>query len=142
MDTSGLLTGRGSHDLGCGVGHPVGNLEIESGFGEDSSTLFNVGPFESHHDRHVDSNVAHSLDDALSHDVTTHDAAKDIDQHCLDVVIRDQDLEGILDLLSAGTPPTSRKLAGSPPASLMMSMVAIASPAPLTMQPTLPSSLM
>src|SRR5262249_26982368 len=39
-------------------------------------------------------------------------------------------------------PPTSRKLAGSPPASLMMSMVAMASPAPLTMQPTLPSSLM
>ncbi len=39
-------------------------------------------------------------------------------------------------------PPTSRKLAGEPPASLTMSMVAIARPAPLTMQPTLPSSLM
>ena len=39
-------------------------------------------------------------------------------------------------------PPTSRKLAGYPPASLMMSMVAIASPAPLTMQPMVPSSLM
>src|SRR3990167_1179574 len=39
-------------------------------------------------------------------------------------------------------PPTSRKLTGSPPASLMMSIVAIARPAPLTMQPTLPSSLM
>ena len=40
-------------------------------------------------------------------------------------------------------PPTSRKLAGAPPASLMMSMVAMARPAPFTMQPTLPpSSLM
>ena len=39
-------------------------------------------------------------------------------------------------------PPTSRKFAGSPPASLMMSMVAIASPAPFTMQPMLPSSWM
>jgi hypothetical protein len=40
-------------------------------------------------------------------------------------------------------PPTSRKLAGLPPASLMMSIVAIARPAPLTMQPTVPpSSLM
>src|SRR5688572_8231785 len=38
-------------------------------------------------------------------------------------------------------PPTSRKFAGFPPAYLMMSMVAIASPAPFTMQPTLPSSL-
>src|SRR5579884_2383673 len=39
-------------------------------------------------------------------------------------------------------PPTSRKLAGAPPADLMMSIVAIARPAPLTMQPILPSSLM
>ncbi|EDP66521.1 malate dehydrogenase [alpha proteobacterium BAL199] len=38
-------------------------------------------------------------------------------------------------------PPTSRKFAGSPPTSLMMSMVAMARPAPLTMQPMLPSSL-
>ena len=39
-------------------------------------------------------------------------------------------------------PPTSRKLAGAPPASLMISMVAMARPAPFTMHPTLPSSLM
>src|SRR3569623_429589 len=36
-------------------------------------------------------------------------------------------------------PPTSRKLAGSPPNSLMVSMVDIARPAPLTRQPMLPS---
>jgi hypothetical protein len=39
-------------------------------------------------------------------------------------------------------PPTSRKLAGSAPYSLMMSMVAMARPAPLTMQPISPSSAM
>ena len=39
-------------------------------------------------------------------------------------------------------PPTSRKFAGSPPASLMISIVAIARPAPFTMHPTVPSSLM
>src|ERR1039458_648563 len=39
-------------------------------------------------------------------------------------------------------PPTSRKLAGAMPYSLMMSMVAMASPAPLTMQPIAPSSAM
>ena len=37
-------------------------------------------------------------------------------------------------------PPMSRKFAGSPPACLIMSMVAMASPAPLMMQPILPSS--
>ena len=39
-------------------------------------------------------------------------------------------------------PPTSRKFAGSPPNSLMVSMVAMARPAPLTRQPMLPSRLM
>jgi hypothetical protein len=39
-------------------------------------------------------------------------------------------------------PPTSRKFAGNAPLSLMMSIVAMAKPAPLTMQPMLPSSLM
>jgi hypothetical protein len=39
-------------------------------------------------------------------------------------------------------PPTSRKLAGSAPYSLMMSMVAMARPAPLTMQPISPSRAM
>mmetsp|Transcript_37000 Transcript_37000/g.95935 ORF Transcript_37000/g.95935 Transcript_37000/m.95935 type:complete len:233 (-) Transcript_37000:1023-1721(-) len=40
---------------------------------------------------------------------------------------------------SSAPPPTSRKLAGLPPYSLMMSMVAMASPAPFTMHPMLPS---
>ena len=39
-------------------------------------------------------------------------------------------------------PPTSRKLAGSPPHSLRTSRVAMASPAPLTRQPIEPVSLM
>ena len=39
-------------------------------------------------------------------------------------------------------PPTSKKLAGSPPNNLMVSMVAMAKPAPLTKQPMLPSRLM
>ena len=43
---------------------------------------------------------------------------------------------------SVALPPTSRKFAGWPPKCLMVSIVAIARPAPLTMQPMLPSSLM
>ena len=38
-------------------------------------------------------------------------------------------------------PPTSRKLAGEPPFRFRTSIVAMASPAPLTRQPTEPSSL-
>jgi hypothetical protein len=51
-------------------------------------------------------------------------------------------LKPFLTVSAFAVPPTSRKFAGSPPASLIISIVAIASPAPLTMQPTLPSSLM
>ena len=40
---------------------------------------------------------------------------------------------------SLAPPPTSRKLAGSPPCSLMMSIVDIARPAPFTRQPMFPS---
>jgi hypothetical protein len=41
---------------------------------------------------------------------------------------------------ASAPPPTSRKLAGIPPAALTVSIVAIARPAPFTMQPMLPSS--
>jgi len=46
--------------------------------------------------------------------------------------IRKQDAESFL-IWSAFAPPTSRKFAGLPPAYLIMSMVAIARPAPFTM---------
>ena len=36
-------------------------------------------------------------------------------------------------------PPTSKKLAGNPPESLMISIVAIARPAPFTIHPIFPS---
>jgi hypothetical protein len=42
--------------------------------------------------------------------------------------------------LSAPPPPASRKFAGRPPQCAIMSSVAIASPAPFTMQPMSPSS--
>lgn len=47
------------------------------------------------------------------------------------------------DLIASGVapPPTSKKLAGAPPFSLMISMVAMARPAPLTRHPISPSSL-
>ena len=61
----------------------------------------------------------------------------------LHVLVRHQDDAKALSTCSAlAPPPTSRKFAGSPPASLMMSIVAIARPAPFTMQPMLPSSWM
>ena len=49
-------------------------------------------------------------------------------------------LNAVVTWSSLAPPPTSRKLAGSPPYNLITSMVAIAKPAPFTMQPISPSS--
>eukprot|EP00732_Lithocolla_globosa_P004502 Lithocolla_globosa_v1_NODE_4182_length_1492_cov_405.469729.p2 type:complete len:136 gc:universal NODE_4182_length_1492_cov_405.469729:1315-908(-) len=51
-------------------------------------------------------------------------------------------LKASLTASSVAPPPTSRKLAGVPPLSLIMSIVAIAKPAPLTRQPISPSMAM
>lgn len=86
-----------------------------------------------------------------------------VDEDALDGLLGEQELERLLDSLSSGSwdcascqrkhspgacenrnapPPTSRKLAGLPPLRLRTSMVAMASPAPLTRHPIEPSSLM
>lgn len=49
-------------------------------------------------------------------------------------------LNASLTCADVAPPPTSRKFAGSPPCNLMMSMVAIASPAPLTKQAMSPKT--
>ena len=48
-------------------------------------------------------------------------------------------LKAVSTLSLSAVPPTSKKFAGSPPACLIKSIVAIAIPAPLTIQPTFPS---
>ena len=50
-------------------------------------------------------------------------------------------LKAFSTLSALAVPPTSKKFAGSPPENLIISIVAIAKPAPFTIQPTLPSSL-
>jgi hypothetical protein len=45
----------------------------------------------------------------------------------------------VLTCSTLAPPPTSKKLAGYPPLILMISMVAIARPAPLTIHPIFPS---
>src|SRR5206468_6931648 len=56
--------------------------------------------------------------------------------------LRSMILNASVTFSAVAPPPTSRKFAGDPPKCLMVSMVAMARPAPLTMQPMLPSSVM
>ena len=53
--------------------------------------------------------------------------------------LRNMSLKASVTFSVVAPPPTSRKLAGSPPNNLIVSIVAMANPAPLTRQPMLPS---
>ena len=75
------------------------------------------------------------LDDSLRHPVAAVDAGKDVDQHDATFGSESTSRNAAATRSGEAPPPTSRKLAGSPPACLIMSIVAMARPAPLTMQP-------
>ena len=79
---------------------------------------------------------------AAGEHVAAQNPTENIDEYAFHALVADQNLERVFHLSAEAPPPTSRKFAGEPPESLMMSIVPMASPAPFTMQPTLPSSLM
>ena len=80
--------------------------------------------------------AAPRLDQAAGDLVAAGDAAEDVDQDRLAPCGSARMRRIAAATLSAlAPPPMSRKLAGSPPARLTRSIVVIASPAPLTMQP-------
>ena len=98
----------------------------------------------------------------FSNDITSHDTTKNIDKDGIDFWIRGDDFKGFFDLTCSGSTTNiwknsclafsqlfvyirnclPKKLAGLPPWSWMMSIVAMAKPAPLTMQPMSPSKAM
>ena len=126
-----------------GVLHAVGDGEVQAGFVQDLLAQFDVGAFHADHDRNFDVQIARRGDHAGGERVAAQDAAENIDEARLSRLDRDSRMrKAFLTCSALAPPPTSRKFAGLPPAYLMMSMVAMARPAPLTMQATLPSSLM
>ncbi len=101
-----------------------------------------VGAFEAHDQRDRQVHFLGRGDDAFGDDVAAHDAAEDVDQDALHRRIAEDDLERRGDLLLASAAADVEEVGRNAPLSLMMSIVAMARPAPLTMQPMLPSSLM
>ena len=111
---------------------------------EDLSPELHVRPLEPHDERHLQAELLGRGDDAVRDDVALHDAAEDVDEDRLHLRALEDHLEGLGDLLLVGAAAdveeVRRRDAVAPPKCLMMSIVAIARPAPLTRQPTLPSS--
>ena len=95
---------------------------------------------QANHKRHIDFHFLRGFDHTVGDTFTTNNSAKDVDEDVFDVRVPTESETGRDGILS-GAPPTSRKFAGSPPASLITSdIVAMANPAPFTIQPMLPSS--
>ena len=123
--------------------HVVRGDEVEARLPQHLLAPFLVVALHADDHRHLHAQVAHGRDHALRQHVAAQDAAEDVDEDRLHVLVGHQDAERVADLLRVGAAAHVEEVGGAPPASLMMSMVAMARPAPFTMQPTLPpSSLM
>lgn len=66
-----------------------------------SLSLF--GALQPYDERDVHLELLSSLDDTLSDVVATHDTTEDVDEDTLDLGVRAQDLEGLLDSLGSST---------------------------------------
>ena len=131
---------HGSDDLLRRVGQVVGGDDGEAAIGQDLLAEVDIGAFEPHDQRHRSGQGLGRGDDPLGDHVALGDAAEDVHQDRLDVGVRVMIRNASVTRAAFALPPTSRKLAGDAPYSLMMSMVAMARPAPFTMQPMSPSS--
>jgi hypothetical protein len=76
---------------------------------------------------------------AARHFVAAGDAAKDVDQHGLDVLVGQDDAQRRRHLVRLGAAADVEEVGRLAAVQLDMSIVAIARPAPLTMQPISPS---
>ena len=96
---------------------------------------------ESNDEGYGEVDFAGGGDDAACDDVALHDAAKDVYEDAFDVGVGEDNFEGGGDLLFVGASADVKEVGGFASAA-MMSMVAMARPAPLTRQAMLPSSAM
>src|SRR5690606_36595655 len=63
---------------------------------------FDVRPFETDNQRHAEGDFLRRSDNALGNHIAAHDAAEDVDEDAFDILILQDDLEGLRDLLARG----------------------------------------
>src|SRR5262249_44671246 len=85
-----------------GVLHPVGSSERQPRLAQHPPPLLHVRSLhaDDHRDRQLQ--VAGGSDDPVGEDVAAEDAPEDVDQHRPDVLVGDEDAEGVLDLSRVG----------------------------------------
>src|ERR1035438_4397821 len=78
------------------VQHIRSHREIEPGLQQNLPSEFHVGAFHAYHDRHLNIEVPRRPHHAGGQRIAAQDAAENVNQHGLDVPVREQDAEGVL----------------------------------------------
>src|SRR5271167_2970684 len=131
-----------SHHLLRRVGEVLGRKNRQSGLLQDPLAEIDVGAFEANDERDVQIDLARRGNAPSAMTSQRMIPPKMLTRIPSTLGSLRISLNAVDTRSFVAPPPTSRKFAGFPPCNLMMSIVAIARPAPLTMQPILPSSLM
>ena len=71
-----------------------------------------VRSLQPHHQGNLQVELLRGRDDSRGDDVALHDAAEDVDEDGLDVVVHGEDLEGLDDLLLLGGAPDVEEVRG------------------------------
>src|SRR5688500_18547922 len=93
---------RQGHDFIRRLTHRIGGREVQAALRQHPLPFLDVGPFHADDDRDGHAELLHRRDDALREHVASQDAAEDVDQHGLHVLVGHQDAERVLDLLGVG----------------------------------------
>jgi hypothetical protein len=120
---------RRSHHFFCGVVHPFSGDDSDARLSQYAPAFFDVGALKPCHDRNRNAKVLCRRDHTIRYHIAADNAAKDIDQDRLYVLVGKQDLERLLNTLLRGSAPDIQE-------------VCRLAARQLTMQPILPSSLM
>src|SRR5207248_1992288 len=91
-----------ANDLLGAVREVVGGDHVQAALVDDLLAELDVGAFQAHDQRHLQSDFLDCGDHTLGDDVAAHDAAEDVDQDALNVRVGGDDLERRRHLLLGG----------------------------------------
>src|SRR5438105_3638620 len=106
------MCSSGFNDFFGGVAHGFGDDEIQSALAQNLAPLLDVGSFQAKHHGQGQSGFLGGFDHAVGERIHAQDAAKNIDEHGANVLIAEQDLEGVFYLLGAGAAADVEKISG------------------------------
>ena len=94
--------------------HGVGGHQ--TGLLQDRASLFLVGADETHDHRHLTGKRRQGADNAPRYLIATGNAAKDVEEDCCNVLVIQDDMQGVFNTLRAGAAANVEKIGRTPAA--------------------------